>query len=162
VNSETLSLTAQVATLGSSLAAILSLWIALLVYRRQMNAQLFVSFTQRYEEIMSGFPPEARKCRLGESAVLPPRSDALSLAVLRYLNLCSEEYYLYRTGHLTRALWGIWEDELKRTVASDLVQREWQDLRCEFATFPDFRDFVERAQSEAVRRRDPLPIEVPG
>lgn len=155
MNSDTLSQTVQLATLASSFAAIASIWIALRVYRRQMNAQLFVAYTQRYEEIMSAFPADARTCRLGASAELPPRSEALTLAVLRYLNLCSEEYYLYRTGHLTRTLWRIWEDELKRTVASALVRREWPDLRCEFVSYPDFLAYVERAQDGVGSRVTP-------
>ena len=146
---DSLALAVQAATLLSSITAVASIWIAVRVYRRQMNAQLFVAYTQRYEEIMSSFPPDARKCRVANGTELPRQSEALTLAVLRYLNLSSEEFYLYRTGHITRRLWRIWEDELKKTVASDLIRREWVNLQTEFASYPEFRAFVEEVHNES-------------
>ena len=110
MSGDALTLAVQAATLVSSVAAFVSIWIAIRVYRRQMNAQLFVAYTQRYEEIISGFPAEARRCLLGSAPELLQRSEALTLAVLRYLNLCSEEFYLFQTGHLHGDLWRIWED----------------------------------------------------
>lgn len=152
MSSSSLAFLVQLATLLSSVAALASILIAVRVYRRQMNAQLFMAYTRRYEEVMSTFPSEARSCRLGLATDLPPRSDGLTLAVLRYLNLCSEEYYLCRTGHLSRAIWRIWEDELQRTLASELVRREWPDLRCEFDSYPQFQSYADKAQVVSAAR----------
>ncbi|MFN8583089.1 MAG: hypothetical protein U0163_19200 [Gemmatimonadaceae bacterium] len=149
MNEQSLSLPVQFATLASSIAAVVSIWIAVRIYRRQMNAQLFLAFTERYENIMGSFPPEARRYRFDPVAEPPAASPELTLVVLRYLNLCSEEYYLRKTGHLDKDLWDIWEAELKRTVSSSLVAREWKELRTEFVSYPEFRDFVERSQREA-------------
>jgi hypothetical protein len=139
----------EIADVLAPLAAVASILIAVRVYRRQMNAQLFVAYTERYEQIMASFPPEARALRRKRRRDLPAQTEALTLAVLRYLNLCSEEFYLHRSGHLSTKLWRIWEDELRRTVSSDLVRREWADLRGEFESYPEFVVFVESAQSQA-------------
>lgn len=133
-------------TVLASLATVVGVIVAVQIYRRQMNAQVFLAYTQRYEDIMSSFPHEARAARLNINEALPPASAELSLCVLRYLNLCSEEYYLYRSGHLNRRLWAIWEDELKRTLRSPLFRREWVHLRPEFESYPEFLRFVEEAQ----------------
>lgn len=137
----------QLADIVAPLAAVGSILFAVRAYRRQMNAQLFVAFTERYEEIMSAFLPEVRTVRAGAPMVLPAQSQALTLAVLRYLNLCAEEFYLYRTGHLSRKLWGIWEDEMRRSVASEVIKREWVALKDEFQSFPEFAAYVDGAQS---------------
>ena len=79
--------------------------------------------------------------------LLPPENPELSLCVLRYLNLSSEEFYLRKSGYLDKQLWAIWEDELKRTLRSGLVQREWQVLKREFDSYPDFQRFVTITQA---------------
>lgn len=143
---EVLSLTLQIATLLASVATVASLFVALRVYRRQMNTQVFLAYTERYECIMNALSHEARHARRDSSAVLPPESEELTLCVLRYLNLSSEEYYLCKNGYLDKGLWAIWADELKRTLRSRLLRREWQVLRHEFDSYPQFQHFVYSTQ----------------
>ena len=113
-----------------------------------MNAQLFLEYTKRYEEIMRSYPSEARNARLDLSGQAPPESEDLSAVVLRYLNLCSEEFYLCRKKYLSRDIWQIWERELRRTLRSPLLKREWQKLKVEFASYSEFAEYVETAQRD--------------
>jgi hypothetical protein len=117
-------------------------------YRRQMNAQVFLKYTERYERILEQFPDNALAARF-DAKILPPQSSKLTLCVLKYMNLCSEEYYLKEHGYLSESLWRIWEADLKRMIASPLVQREWLDLRREFLSHPDFLKYVEQVQSQS-------------
>jgi len=80
--------------------------------------------------------------------VLPPQSPQLTLCVLKYLNLCSEEHYLRKHGYLAESVWRIWEGDLKRIIGSPLWQREWLSLRTEFVSHPDFLEYVQRIQTE--------------
>ncbi len=137
----------QVGTLVSTATGAIGLLIATAIYRRQMNAQLFLQYTQRYEEVMQAFPAEARGARLALTGELPPPGEDLSFAILRYLNLCSEEFYLWERGYLSGRIWHIWRDELERTIRSPLIRREWPKPRDEFASYADFTAFVERVQS---------------
>lgn len=125
-----------------------SLVVGIVIYYRQSNAQVFLEYTKRYSEIMNRFPAEGLKARLNLSAKLPEKSDELSLAVLRYLNLCSEEFYLCKQKYLSSHVWGIWEAELKRTLSSPLFVREWAELREEFRSYPEFLEYVDRVQRE--------------
>ncbi len=122
------------------------------LYRRQCNAQVFLEYTRRYGEVMNMFPPGSRRTRLDLFAEPPPESEELTLAVLRYLNLCSEEFYLCKKGYLSRDVWRIWETELKRTLCSPLVSREWKKLQAEFVTYPEFLEYVAASQREGFRR----------
>jgi hypothetical protein len=135
--------------------------VAIWVYRRQCNAQVFIGYTKRYADIMNMFPVEGRKARLDLSAEPPARTDALSLAVLRYLNLCSEEFYLWKKGYLSRRVWRIWEAELRRTLASPLIMREWASLREEFRSYPEFLDYVEKGQRQAPALQTVQSAQVP-
>ena len=142
----------KIGTLISAVAGILTLFIGIRIYKRQTNTQIFLEYTKRYNEIMESFPPEARPARLSLEDKMPDQSEGLSISILRYLNLCSEEYYLCERGYLSKELWGIWEDELKRTLNSPLFVREWEGLRNEFLSYPEFLEFVDDAHRNDIRK----------
>ena len=139
-----LELVVQLGTLVSIAVGAAGLFFGIRVYRRQMNAQIFLEYTKRYEEIMASFPVDAHGARLDSYGEPPSSSTELSMAVLRYLNLCSEEFYLCRRKYLAREVWEIWESELQRTLRSPLLRREWKVLRREYESFPEFVRYVER------------------
>jgi len=76
-----------------------------------MNAQLFLAYTGRYDKIMQSYPKNIRNARLDIDADLPDKCEELTQCVLRYLNLCSEEYYLKERGYLNNDIWKIWQSE---------------------------------------------------
>jgi hypothetical protein len=115
--------------------------------RRQINAEILMKYTERYEHILEKFPEDALFGRFDLQA-LPPQSLQLTLCLLQYLNLCSEEYYLWKHGYLAKTVWAVWEGDLKRMIASPLLQREWPRLRAEYLSHPDFMEYVERIQAE--------------
>jgi hypothetical protein len=137
----------QIATLISLIVGFPGLIITLNNYRRQMNVQILMKYTERYERILDQFPTDAIQARFDAEA-LPPESPQLRLCVLKYLNLCSEEFYLTTHRYLSRSLWRIWEADLKRIVGSPLFQREWPSLRAEFLSHREFLAYVERVQRE--------------
>jgi hypothetical protein len=116
-------------------------------YRRQINVQILMKYTERYERILDQFPVDALPARF-DNNVLPPQSAQLTMCVLKYLNLCSEEFYLTTHGYLSKSLWSIWEADLKRVISSPLVRREWPTLRAEFLSHHEFVEYVERVQSK--------------
>ena len=114
------------------------------VYKRQANAQVFLEYTKRYNEIMDSFPSDALQSRFRLADELPVVDDKLTLVVLRYLNLCSEEFYLWKEKILDKKIWQIWEDEMKRTLRKPLYRREWETLKGEFSSYEEFSCYVEK------------------
>jgi hypothetical protein len=143
----TLQLAIQIAALASMVVGFVGLIITTNNYRKQMNVQILMKYCERYEHILDQFPEDALTARFDAKA-LPPQSPQLRLCVLKYLNLCSEEFYLTTHGHLSKSLWDIWEADLKRIIGSPLLQREWPTLRTEFLSHHEFLEYVERVQHE--------------
>jgi hypothetical protein len=143
----TLQFALQSATLISMVVGFLGLINTINNYRRQMNAEIFIKYTERYERILDQFPQDALAARF-DAKLLPPQSPQLRLCVLKYLNLCSEEYYLMKNGYLAKPLWRIWEGDLKRIIGSPLLQREWSSLRQEFLSHQAFLEYVEQVQTQ--------------
>lgn len=127
----------------SILIATGSLFWGFYIYKKQSDIQIFLEYTKRYEIIMDSFPENARFCRLDFSKDLPSESNELTIAVLKYINLCSEEYYLRERRLLSKKVWNMWKDELERTLKSELVRREWLKVKIEFETYPKFKNYVE-------------------
>jgi hypothetical protein len=140
----------QIGTLISAFLMVVGLVIGVLIYRRQMNAQLFLEYTKRYEDIMNAFPADARDARLKIGCDTPKESEELTLVILRYLNLSSEEFYLCKNRYLSRKIWRIWEDELLRTLRAPLLMREWPKLKHEFESYPAFSAYVKNAQAKGI------------
>lgn len=147
-NFDFLNLLAQLATLVSLIVGIFTVYLGFRIYRRQMNAQIFMTYAERYERIMESFPDFHVRFDFDNP---PPESDQLRLCILKYLNLSSEEFYLWKSKYIANDVWRIWEHELKRMLRSKLVLREWQQLKSEFESYPAFVGFVEKTQSEEIR-----------
>jgi hypothetical protein len=146
----------QFATLVSVVIGFASLLNAMRAQRRQANAQVFLAYTGRYDEIMRSFPTDAFDARIGSARDAPSPTPELRVAALRYLNLCSEEFYLQQGRYLDLAVWKMWEAELVRTLRTPLFQREWEALRGEFLAYKEFMDFVDSAQRDQPRTVAPV------
>lgn len=136
------------ASLGTMIVTGLAFGTGLWMYWNQMNAQLFLAFTARYREVMRGFPNE-RGGRIDVFRSPPPESPDLTAAVVDYLSMCSEEFYIVGQRLLSRRTWRIWEKEIKANLASPLLLREWPKIKQVYLSFKDFFDFVDDAQRGA-------------
>lgn len=136
---------AAVGELGTVVAAI-GLIIGMRSFRKQMSAQTFLAYTERYERIMGSMPEGARVARFDADADLWAADPHVQTALLRYFNMCSEAFYLHTSGYLDTKLWAIWEDEIKRTVRSKLGRRVWSQVDHEFDSYPAFQTWVRDAQ----------------
>jgi hypothetical protein len=141
-----LDLVLRFATPAGVIGGFLTLIYSVNNVRRQINVQILMQYTQRYEHILGEFPKDALLVRF-DSQTLPPQSAELTLCLLKYLNLCSEEYYLWQHKYLARTVWAVWEGDLKKMIASPLLQREWQSLEKEYESHPDFLTYVKGIQS---------------
>ena len=127
------------------LVALLAVMSALWVYYRQANAQIYIEYNKRYEQIMHDFP---QKVRLNFAQAKP--GDVCPRRVLLYLNLCSEEFYMWQEMYISHKVWTIWEGEIKRVLQTELIRSAWKDLSDseEFKSFKDFQKFVDEVQEE--------------
>jgi hypothetical protein len=137
---------AVIGLLGAVIGAVIGAYSWGRVIRRTLNAFVFMKYTERYEQVMTSFPEGAHPARLDLHAEPLDLTEPLRLAILRYLNLCSEEFGLWQNKYIANGVWKIWEAELDRTLASPLYRRAWPLLRKEFESYPDFCKYVERVQ----------------
>jgi hypothetical protein len=135
-------------TIISLIVAIFSLWFASRSFRQQMNAQVYLAYTDRFEKLASDSPSEFRLSYLKTTIDdIPSAEKSRVLACLiRYLNLCSEERHLLQTGYLAPSVWKSWERDLEETIRTKLYRSAWPHLRSEYRSYPEFIEFVEGIQ----------------
>jgi hypothetical protein len=132
----------QIGQVGTLVLGSLGIWVALINQRRQLNAQMFIEVTGRFQELLRLFPTEAWLANRIPSQPLPPTSQELTDCTLYCLSLILEVYQLHRAGYITKNLWRLWEREIKHTLTGPVFRREWKRLAAEFAHYPDFLQYI--------------------
>ena len=118
--------------------------VALINQRRQLNAQMFIEFSKRFEELLRLFPTEAWLANRRPDQKLPPPSQEITDCTLYCLQFVADVYHLHRAGYISNQLWRLWEREIKRTLKGPLFVREWNAVSAEFSHDQDFLDFMAR------------------
>ena len=115
--------------------------VAVFNHREQVKTQIFLAMSARYDELLknssAGFwlsvPPGTE---------LPERTDDLTHLRLRFCTLVSLTYFLFREHRIPKRMWELMLRSAERRMRSPLFVREWEHLRTEFESFPEFVSLV--------------------
>ena len=127
----------QYATLLSIVMGGLGVVVAVSNHRVQVKTQIFLAMSAQYSELLknssAGFwlsvPPGME---------LPERTDDLTISMLRFCTLVSLTYLLFCERRIPRRMWELMLHSAERRFRSPLFMREWEHLRIEFESFPEF------------------------
>src|ERR1700756_5328351 len=145
----------QYATVLSLLMGGLGLVVAVVNHREQVKTQVFLAMSAQYNELLKN---SAAGFWLSEplEAELPERTDELVISMLRFCTLVSLTYLLFREHRIPKRMWELMLRSAERRFRSPLFMREWEHLRTEFESFPEFVALVISVH------RMPTHIETPG
>src|SRR5580700_2280093 len=93
----------QCSQVGTLVLGSLGVWVAMLNQRRQLNAQMFITVTGRFQELLRLFPTEAWLANRSASQPVPPRSHEITdctlycLQLMRTCIICAKEV-IFRTN----------------------------------------------------------------
>jgi len=132
----------QMGQLGTLVVGSVGICVALVNQHRQLNAQMFIEFSGRFQELLRLFPTEAWLANRNPSQLLPPRSQELTECTLYCMQFIADVYQLHKSGYISRSLWTLWEREIKRTLTGRVLQREWEAVSVEFTHNYDFLQYI--------------------
>jgi hypothetical protein len=118
--------------------------VALINQRRQLNAQMFIEFSKRFEELLRLFPTEAWLANRRRDQELPPSSKEITECTLYCIQFVADVYHLHKAGYISNHLWRLWEREIRRTLKGPLFVREWSTVAVEFSHDKEFLDYLRR------------------
>src|SRR5882757_317404 len=122
---------AELSQLGALCVGCIGIGVALVNQRRQLNAQMFIEFSKRFEELLRLFPTDAWLANRRPDQELMPSSREITECTLYCLQFVSDMYHLHRAGYISRRLWRLWEREIKRTLKGPVFVREWSAVAAE-------------------------------
>ena len=126
----------QYATLLSILIGGLGLVVAVLLHRVQLKTQIFLALYAQYDELLKN--SSARLWLSLPDAELPERTEDVIISMLRFCTLVSLTYLLFCERRIPKRMWELMLRSAERRFRSPLFVREWEHLRTEFESFPEF------------------------
>ena len=120
--------------------------VAVVIHREQVKTEIFLALSSRYDQLLQSASTDFW---LGTpiGTVLPVRSDCVAILALRFCTLVSLGYYLFREHRIPKRMWLLLLSSAERRIRSPLFVREWEHLRSEFESFPEFVELVTSVQS---------------
>lgn len=135
----------QYAALLSLLVGGISVAVAVVIHRDQVKTQIFLAVSARYDELIqssaSGFWMNATP-----ETNVPDLAERLRISALRFSILVSLTYFLFREGRIPERMWQLMLRSAERRMRSQLFVREWEHLKPEFESFPEFVELVASVQ----------------
>jgi hypothetical protein len=141
----------QIGQFGTLAVGTVGICVALVNQRRQLNAQMFIEYSGRFQNLLRLFPTEAWLANRNPSQPLPPPSQELTDCTLYCIQFVADVYHLHKGGYISKSLWRLWEREIRRTLAGPLFQREWPGVSAEFTHDPSFLRYIDTLISSKPR-----------
>ena len=136
----------QYATLFSVLVGGLGLGLAFLIHREQVKTEIFLALSARYDELMHSSSAGVWLSVPPEGVMVPERSQEVTISALRFCTLVSLTYFLFLDRRIPKRMWHLMLRSAERRMRTPWFMREWEHLRSEFESFPEFVEFVNSVQ----------------
>ena len=111
---------------------------------------VFIHFTSRFDDIAREFPLKFRTAEDLADYDFTAEKQQYGDKIIRYFNLCSEEFFLHSNKCIPDNIWKIWKSQMTKTMQIGLFKRMWKENRSSYAevkghsgeTFQDFFDNI--------------------
>jgi hypothetical protein len=133
----------QLGQVGTLILGSLGVWVAMFNQRRQLNAQMFIEMSRRFQDVLRMFQTEAWLANRNPSAPLPPPSQEITDCTLYCIQLIADVYHLRQGRYISKRLWTAWEREIKHTLEGPVFQREWKKVMVEFSHNGHFQAYLD-------------------
>ena len=144
----------QYATLFSVLLGGLGLALAFLIHREQVKTEIFLALSARYDELMHSSSAGVWLSVPPEGVMVPERSQEVTISALRFCTLVSLTYFLFLDRRIPKRMWHLMLRSAERRMRTPWFVREWEHLRSEFESFPEFVELVTSVQHGTQKRRE--------
>ena len=113
---------------------------------RTLQTYVTMDFYRRFADVVVRMPTELRLAGYNGQRFMglpEEKKTAVALSLIEYLNLCSEEFALYRSGRLASDAWNITSTEIERNFTSPLWRDVWTHIRREYESTKEFADYID-------------------
>jgi hypothetical protein len=136
----------QFAGVFSAFVGSLGLVVAFFIHREQVKTQIFLALSARYDELLHSSSAGVWLRIPTDDAAVPERTHELTISALRFCTLVSLTYFLFLDRRIPKRMWHLMLRSAEQRMRTPLFIREWEHLRSEFESFPEFVELVTSMQ----------------
>lgn len=111
--------------------------------KEQMKLGFFSEFTTKYQNIILNFPPNINSADFDYDELDDETKDETIRYMRVYFNLCSEEYYLWKSKAVDENVWTNWKKGIQFSMSKLAYQKAWIELKKDTIYNREFIAFVE-------------------
>lgn len=108
----------------------------------QMKQTFFSEYTKRYQNIILNFPETINR----EDFKYEKLDDDAKNKTMRYMrvyfDLCSEEFFLFKHGHLDEKVWKEWQSGMAYAFKKPAFKLAWEKIAKDTGYYTEFERFV--------------------
>jgi len=88
----------------------------------QVFQTVALEFFRRYADISKGMPGQLRLAKYGadDSPIPDEEWRQITRSMIEYLNLCSEEFALWKQGRVPGEIWELWKGGLRENFEAEI------------------------------------------
>lgn len=117
-------------------------------FRRQLQLNFFSEYTRRYQEIMLNFPGGINREDFELESLDVQSKDKVLRYMRAYFDLCSEEFFLKKNGHIGDRTWEEWKAGMEFSFSKTAFKSSWKLLLEDTIYYGEFCRFVENGMSD--------------
>lgn len=138
-------------TTGGVFVGMVAVYVGMRNNTRQLNAQIFLSFSDRLQTIRNMLRTELLPIWTAEIA--PEERARILPGLLQVLHLILELYELRQQGYVPARMWAVWSRSIDRFLRTPIVRSLHDEIHFEFDGHDAFIAWIERRQGQPVRAR---------
>jgi len=117
-------------------------------FKKQLQLNFFAEYTKRYQEIILNFPESIHEKDFGFEMLNEEERNKTLCYMRVYFDLCSEEYYLWKSKHIDEKTWKEWESGIKHAFSKAAFREGWKIITMNTIYYKDFSSFVKNCINE--------------
>jgi len=138
---ETFEIIATAINAVMMLLAVITFVVSACQYRHQQKLSFFEKYTARYQYLMEHMPEEFFSAY--DKELQEETKKEISHFIRLYLDLCSEEYYLYTDGRIDQTVWEEWKEGIAYSFKNPYLSQYWNERIKEYKeSYSTFFAFV--------------------
>lgn len=135
---------AAIAAVITVIVTVKSLRTSIEQFNEQLQLNIFIDYTKRYQEIMLNFPESINEDNFDfDNLDKETKTKEKTLRYMRaYFDLCSEEYFLHSQEKIGDNTWHEWKSGIEYAFSKTAFIKGWGIIRLDTEYYPDFIKFV--------------------
>ncbi len=145
MEADLIELLLRLMTTGSFVVGATAVYAALRNHGRQMNAQIFLAYSDRLQSIRTAMRGDLLALR--RSTDLDPRGECeLSAGAMETLHLVFELFELKERRYVNMHMWAVWRWDIDRLLNAPTIRLANEQIRREFEGHPRFIAWLNERQ----------------